>query len=99
MSNNTADSEARYELPLPGERALGRPSVQKHEEESLPQGLLIENVRWFCRLRWIVIVTLLALYLRVGAVTSPSTVLLLPILILVEDDRSISAWALPRTFM
>jgi len=56
MVSNGAVSTAVYELPLDGVR------VPAHRvpdgRETLPGSFLLENVRWFCRLRWMVVAIL-----------------------------------------
>ncbi|MHC4559978.1 MAG: histidine kinase dimerization/phospho-acceptor domain-containing protein [Planctomycetota bacterium] len=45
-----------YELPLPQE--LPADAEIKGFERSMPESLLVQNALWFCRVRWLVVITL-----------------------------------------
>ena len=47
---------AVYTLPLPQELPVD--AEIKGRESSLPESLLVRNALWFCRVRWLVIATL-----------------------------------------
>ena len=49
---------ASYELPLPQE--LPADAEIKGSERPLPESLLVQNALWFCRVRWLVIATLVS---------------------------------------
>jgi len=49
---------ASYELPLPQE--LPADAETKGSERPLPESLLVQNALWFCRVRWLVIATLVS---------------------------------------
>jgi len=49
---------ASYELPLPPE--LPADAEVKGSERPLPESLLVQNALWFCRVRWLVIATLVS---------------------------------------
>ena len=49
-----------YELPLPADASFPPDSADRGESASLPDPLLIRNVLWFCRFRWIAIGVLVA---------------------------------------
>ena len=44
-----------YELPVPAGGRLGPSAAGTAASASLPEGLLVRNVLWFCRLRWAVV--------------------------------------------
>jgi len=48
-----------YELPLETDRPTPSTATDQGLSDSLPEGLLVENARWFCRLRWIIIALLI----------------------------------------
>ncbi len=50
-----AGHTASYELPLPSESPIPLSEAGGGKGESLPESLLLDNARWFCRLRWIVV--------------------------------------------
>lgn len=56
MASDESIQPAVYELPLPQELPVD--AEIKGEEESLPESLLMRNALWFCRVRWLVIATL-----------------------------------------
>ncbi len=56
MASNESIQPAVYELPLPQELPVGVEITGS--ERSLPEPLLIRNALWFCRVRWLVIATL-----------------------------------------
>ncbi len=56
MASDESIQPAVYELPLPQE--LPDDVEVKGEGRSLPKSFLIRNALWFCRVRWLVIVTL-----------------------------------------
>jgi len=56
MASDESIGPAVYELPLPQELPVG--VEVKGSERSLPEPLLIRNALWFCRVRWLVIATL-----------------------------------------
>ncbi len=59
MVNIESDSYFEFDLPLPtADEEYKRNAVKAHIK-SLPPSLLIENVKWFSQLRWIVIAVLL----------------------------------------
>jgi signal transduction histidine kinase len=64
MAPDSPMPRAAYELPLSPNNALPASSVP-HARASLPESLLLQNVIWFCRVRWIV-VALLALFGLMG---------------------------------
>ena len=43
-----------YELPLPGAESLAGGAPHAAGGESLPEAMLLRNVLWFCRLRWVI---------------------------------------------
>jgi len=47
-----------YELPLETNRPSPSATAEHGLSDSLPEGLLAENARWFCRLRWLVVALL-----------------------------------------
>ena len=49
---------ASYELPLPQE--LPADAEIKGSERPLPESLLVQNALWFCRVRWLIIATLVS---------------------------------------
>lgn len=56
MASDESIQPAVFELPFPQEVPV---DVEiKGSERSLPESLLIRNALWFCRVRWLVIVTL-----------------------------------------
>ena len=60
MASDSSTPRASYELPLSPGDALPASSVPL-ARAALPEPLLLQNVLWFCRVRWIV-VALLALF-------------------------------------
>lgn len=56
MVSDDSIKPAVYELPLPQETPVV--SESKDMEIHLPASLLVRNALWFCRVRWLVIVTL-----------------------------------------
>lgn len=56
MASDESIQPAVYELPLPQE--LSVEAEIKGSERSLPESLLMRNALWFCRVRWLVIATL-----------------------------------------
>jgi two-component system phosphate regulon sensor histidine kinase PhoR len=64
MAEVSSTPRASYALPLSPGDALPASSVP-HARASLPEPLLLQNVVWFCRIRWIV-VALLALFGLLG---------------------------------
>jgi len=50
MTTANTGAAAFYELPLPSGRAPGPGAAAARSP--LPEPMLLENVRWFCRLRW-----------------------------------------------
>jgi len=64
MAPDSSTSLASYELPLSPGDALPASNVP-HARASLSEPLLLQNVVWFCRVRWIV-VALLALFGLMG---------------------------------
>ena len=59
MVSDESVQPAVYELPLPRETSTG--AEIKGSERPLPESLLIRNILWFCRVRWLIIIAL-ALY-------------------------------------
>ncbi len=59
MVSDKSVQAAVYELPLPLEPAAG--AEIKGVERPLPEFLLVQNILWFCRVRWLIIIAL-ALY-------------------------------------
>ena len=57
VANETAPA-AEYELPLPEDPRAG-PGVVEFDQP-FPASLLITNALWFCRLRWIIVLSLAA---------------------------------------
>ena len=57
MASDESIPPAVYELPLPQELPVD--AEIKGEGKSLPKSFLIRNALWFCRVRWLVIVTLI----------------------------------------
>jgi signal transduction histidine kinase len=58
MVSDESIQAAAYELPL-----LQEPSTSaeiKGSERPLPESLLVQNVLWFCRVRWLVVATLVS---------------------------------------
>ncbi len=63
MATDGSTLEARYELPLrevSADAAGGARAAAGSFRRSLPEPLLVRNVVWFCRLRWIIIAVLMA---------------------------------------
>ncbi|MHC4536829.1 MAG: sensor histidine kinase [Planctomycetota bacterium] len=56
MASEESIQPAVFELPLPQELPVD--AEIKGSERSLPESLLIRNALWFCRVRWLVIATL-----------------------------------------
>jgi signal transduction histidine kinase len=56
MASEESIQPAVYELPLPQELPVD--AEIKGSERSLPESLLVRNALWFCRVRWLVIATL-----------------------------------------
>ena len=56
MVSDESMQPAAYELPPPQELPVDAES--KGPERSLPESLLMRNALWFCKLRWLVIATL-----------------------------------------
>ena len=56
MASDESIQPAVYELPLPQELPVD--AEIKGSEISLPESLLIRHALWFCRVRWLVIATL-----------------------------------------
>jgi signal transduction histidine kinase len=59
MVSDESVQAAVYELPLPQELSIS--TEIKDSERPLPEYLLVQNVLWFCRVRWLII-TALAFY-------------------------------------
>ena len=60
MTPPAAPTLASYELPLPAHgEAAPRPTARAGSA-SLPESILVRNVLWFCRLRWLVVATFVA---------------------------------------
>lgn len=57
MASDESIQPAVYELPLPQELPVDAES--KGKGRSLPESFLLRNALWFCRVRWLVIVTLI----------------------------------------
>jgi signal transduction histidine kinase len=64
MASVSPMPRAAYELPLSAGEASAASNVP-HARAALPEPLLLQNVVWFCRVRWIV-VALLALFGLMG---------------------------------
>jgi two-component system phosphate regulon sensor histidine kinase PhoR len=58
MVSEQSSNVATYELPLPQKQPADIET--KSAERPLPESLLVQNVSWFCRFRWLVIAILLA---------------------------------------
>ena len=58
MVSDESVQAAVYELPLPQETSTG--AEIKGSERPLPESLLVQNVLWFCRVRWLVVATLVS---------------------------------------
>jgi len=58
MVSEHSSDVATYELPLPQKQPANIET--KGAERPLPESLLVQNVSWFCRFRWLVIAILLA---------------------------------------
>jgi len=56
MASDESIQPAVYELPLPQELPVD--AEIKGSERPLPESLLMRNALWFCRVRWLVIATL-----------------------------------------
>ena len=56
MVSDESIQPAVYELPLPQELPVD--AENKDSARSLPESLLVRNALWFCRIRWLVIATL-----------------------------------------
>jgi signal transduction histidine kinase len=56
MVSDENNQRAYYELPLPQE--LPADVEFKGSERALPESMLVQNALWFCRVRWLVIATL-----------------------------------------
>lgn len=56
----SATGRASYELPLPADRRDSPTAAHAASAAHLPDALLVRNVFWFCRLRWLVIALLAA---------------------------------------
>ena len=61
MAATRPDPMARYVLPLAGSGSAPSPPADEGARVHLPESLLVRNVTWFCRLRWLV-VSLLAIF-------------------------------------
>ena len=62
MAKNDSIQDGSYELPLREESTAtgqGERTVTGDSGRSLPESLLIRNVLWFCRIRWIIIAILM----------------------------------------
>lgn len=56
MTDKGSSAANIYELPLPsGESAVVK-STEREGRNSLPETILLRNVLWFCRLRWVIAV-------------------------------------------
>jgi signal transduction histidine kinase len=64
MASVSSAPRASYELPLSAGEASAASNV-RHARAALPEPLLLRNVVWFCRVRWIV-VALLGLFGLMG---------------------------------
>jgi len=58
MDGPSANQSSTYRLPLTGRDATDGNEVGDEAAGSLPEPVLIENVLWFCQLRWLVVALL-----------------------------------------
>ena len=65
MATACAASRASYDLPLPADGRAAPGEAKQAAAAHLPDSLLVRNMLWFCRLRWLVI-GLLALFGALG---------------------------------
>ena len=61
MDSSSSKQVAHYRLPSRADGELAGTEAETHGGASLSEQLLVENVVWFCRLRWGVVAILSAL--------------------------------------
>jgi signal transduction histidine kinase len=61
MAFNDPSKTNTYELPATGSDSLSKNGLSKKPHTSLPVSLLVNNILWFCRIRWVMIAILVIL--------------------------------------